>query len=721
MQGQLIRWESVLGSTLPSPWEDAPVDAMQRDSESSWRQPGDHDATTHGNFDDLFDDELLDNHEAPAVELGDRRHESIRSSRVSESALRQPKVQPGSTPVVSQRRYLALTTLGALTSVDQDTHQTVVFDSFDTSARRNFRFTDHYGYTMASMAPQGILFACDAEDDSPSAVFFRPFDDTPGLQMEWSVHFPTGETVEAVALGGIPNLGSYADVMSDTLGVVDEARTSAATAIVATSRGFLRFFGPSGMQRYIWALGRPVVSMAAGPHSVVIVYESAALHAAHVQLEYMVIELLQFTIMQQGVVPLPPGATLTWVGFNELGCPAFFDSEGLLYVLDRSWRPGQGRWVPALDTSVALLPASSDVDMEARTETPKARCWPLGVTSTHLLGVLLPMSQRYPLATGPRPVMQELELSFCVVQRDSPSAPLEEMALRRALLADAVRDSRAAIHTDVSPARLPGPDGDPAAIALEADKALLQLVQVACKADRYARAMDASRALHSEATLDAALKIADFFHLPSLAERLEQVRAPLAEKKQFEMDIVNRACGIDALLRNVARVPVPVPQAGGPPEAASPVKTLAREDLQRDGFDARAKRLTGSSTLAREGVAHKQAPDHIPTPPPASALPSEWSSLPPTHAGSEPTPTPPPPAPSGRANPFARTHSVAKERQLQKSQSFFDRVEAPGKRKSDEDGAGSDRTEKRNTSRQSTLANFAFEPPVPPGNTGSPP
>ena len=79
---------------------------------------------------------------------------------------------------------------------------------------------------------------------------------------------------------------------------------------------------------------------------------------------------------------------------------------------------------------------------------------------------------------------------------------------------------------------------------------------------------------------------------------------------------------------------------------------------------------------------------------------------------SSPAPTwaePVGPRATPRANPFARTHSAARERELHKSESFFDRVEAPKRKSGDE----TPRSEKRvaSSERQSTLASFAYERP----------
>ena len=684
-QGQLVRWESVIGTTLPSPFEqlqfahaqaepDVPAEELEED------------------LDDLFDDTPIDE---PATHKPVARRRP--APRADVNVLTQPSFQPGSTPMEAQRRYLSVTTFGTLTAVDQDTHQTISFESYDTSQRRNFRFTDHYGYKMASVAPQGILFACEAESENPSTIFYRPFDDVPGIQTEWSINLAPNENAVAIALGGVVNAGSYADVHVGSTTMVDEGKTSAATAVVATSQGYLRFLGMSGMQRYVWSLGLPVVTLAASATAVLVVYRAANVSPNHVHLEYMLIDLTQLATLQHGPLPLVPEATLTWAGFNELGAPAVFDSMGTLYVLDRAWRPGQARWVPALDTTHALLPARASAAEESESRVPRVRCWPISVTATHLLGLLLPMTRTYPQVTTARPVVQELAMAMCVTQRENAATPLEEAALRSSLLANATRDARAATGDETLRAsRLPVEQSDPSALEIEADKALLQLVQLACKADRYARALDGTRALHSEATLDAALKIASFFHLPSLADRLELVRAPLAVRKELEEETTDRACGVDALLRNTARLPVPVAEQATGTTAPTP----SSQRLQESFLPRRPSETHGRSALAQEGIAQKQAMDSSQTAPSSSAMT--------TQTPSSTNDTLPTPAPPTRSNPFARTQSVARERQLQKNPTGYDRNYAPQKRKAPEtEGNGSD---KRASGKQATLAKFAYMP-----------
>ena len=63
------------------------------------------------------------------------------------------------------------------------------------------------------------------------------------------------------------------------------------------------------------------------------------------------------------------------------------------------------------------------------------------------------------------------------------------------------------------------------------DKILLQLVQGACKADNLSRALDIARLMHNPATVEAASKVAAFYHLPGLQERIQGVKITTDQKR----------------------------------------------------------------------------------------------------------------------------------------------------------------------------------------------
>ncbi|EPQ25952.1 uncharacterized protein PFL1_06407 [Pseudozyma flocculosa PF-1] len=615
----------------------------------------------------------------------------------------QEPFQPTSTPMRAQRRYLSFNMVGMVTAVDQDTHQTISFESFDMAARRNFRFTDHHGYSMASLGPQGVLFACRQQGDSPSGVYFKPFESWNSLGSEWTLNLVGNEQVEVVALSG----GDAARPAGSDGDGRDASQSGQGIAIVATSKGYLRFLSTSGMQLYLWALGHQVVSMAASSRYAFVVYRAAggALND-HQSLGYSVIDLHNFDVVQEGLLPLASNVHVRWVGFNSHHLPAIYTSDGVLFALDRAHRTRQGRWVPLLDTNLlkdrsssvaeggaaATATTTSEAAMRA---TSSLNYWPVALSSKQLMVLFLRSGQQYPEVDGTRPLIQELDLEVPLINRESGTGAQEEKSLRESLMASMVRDARyAGLAPPADEAGL-----DAGMLEMGSDKALLQLIQLACKADRHSRALDAARRLHSTRTLDAALQIAAFFHLPSLADRLVELRPELEERASRVDDEARRWC--DPSMRGGPAYSSPLASIGGgrprfddeSTSASSAKRRRLLNDALAGDFSRDSPRRSVASTASphasrRTADVHASSP-RASTPPRAAPSAAAASAVEPSPAMGN-TPLPPRANPFAasnggaggpKANPFARTKAATASsrdasKTMSKSTSFFERVDA---------------------------------------------
>lgn len=679
--GQLIRWQKVIGDSSPSPFEHVEHAVLTakahqgREAKRGRAQSNDIDDLFRGT--DLDDDEEGDDvmmdlqgdrrdARAKANAYGDDEIESnyYGRNRMALSAPRtrpQATFQPCSTPMRNKRRFLCFNMIGTLVANDQGSHQSISFESHDAGARRNWRFVDHFGYSMASMGESGALFASQSQKKSdenasgdgqegeshPSTVYFKPFEATGAWAAaggEWTVSLPRGEEAVAVAMAGrSQSRTSSSAAAASTLGV-----ECCPTAIVATSNGYLRFFSGSGLQRYIWAFGSQVVAMAAGKGLAVVVHRDAATMDGFQNLSYSLIDLGTFAIQQQGAIPLGKEVTLAWLGFNSLDVPALYDSTGKLYVLDRAFGAnGQARWVPCLDTDLiktssarkAANSGGDGIDEEEEEDDideavkPKLRYWPVGLTTSHMMSIMMRDSQLHPDANASsRPLIQEIELAMPVVGQDTPVAPLEEEHLRSIMLAQSIRDSRMA-------RRLQGRNEDindddealpePRTLDHNADKALLQLIQHACKSDRHARALDAARELHGGRMLDAALQIAAFFHLASLADRMDELRAWVSTRPQRDE---TRAFGLlppSAVSEEVVTVPRILASSSQEPAAltssmAAQRSKEAKAALSRP-FETSNRKAFGRGSLPLQQREHGQASSPASTPTPEKAKVSQMT------------------------------------------------------------------------------------------------
>lgn len=108
---------------------------------------------------------------------------------------------------------------------------------------------------------------------------------------------------------------------------------------------------------------------------------------------------------------------------------------------------------------------------------------------------------------------------------DNMQGQLEESYVRQTLSVNSLRDRQIAANSTAF-------ESDISRAELSIDKALLQLIQTACKADKLSRALDLATLLTSTNSIESAAQIANFYHLPGLKEKISALR----EVKEDELD-----------------------------------------------------------------------------------------------------------------------------------------------------------------------------------------
>ncbi|KDQ16190.1 hypothetical protein BOTBODRAFT_173106 [Botryobasidium botryosum FD-172 SS1] len=507
-EGNLSRWPDPIPSTYPHPCGvvsavSAAIDKMAKAKaqyeELFGKEDGDavaRDAVDavdeEGGEEDLYEKDWIIDDMPEAGGRGDRTIAGLKEMVNVTKA--QPAFQPGSTPFKNKKRFLAFNMIGVVEVTDQDTHQIINVEFHDQSLRRGYHFQDHLSINMASLGERGALYACPAEGDHASRINYKPYD-TWGSQNEWSMELPRNEQVIAIA-SGAPAMQQAGEPDESDLG-------GNGHVVVATSKGYVRFFTGGGMQRYIWTVGGEVVAMVAGVEWVFVVHREGGTSLDGCQnLRFTLIALHSLDIIQEGRLPLLKGVTLKWIGFTEEGVPAMYDSNYIVSILDRCRRPTQGRWVPVLDTNTL-----------ARKKGKDESYWAVGLSEQSFSCIILKGLQEFP--EFPRPLIQELDVQMPLLVMDTQQFEVEERFLREEIQLGMIKDALTGGITTTA---------EIAKRELALDKSLIGLIQAACKADQLQRALDITNMLHHLASFDTAAKLAGFYHLVGVQEKINALR-----------------------------------------------------------------------------------------------------------------------------------------------------------------------------------------------------
>ncbi|KAG6829481.1 hypothetical protein H0H92_004362 [Tricholoma furcatifolium] len=439
--------------------------------------------------------------------------------------------------------------------------------------------------------------------------------------------------------------------------------------------------------------------MVAGPEWVFVVHRAGATTIDGSQnLSYSIINFEDFSVKQRDVLPLPKGHTLKWIGLSDQGAPAMYDSAGYVHILTKFRIPHHASWARILDTNLLERRQGKDESY-----------WPVGITESNFNCLILKGRQEHP--GFPRPLIQELPL--CIPFR--LDEPKEEFIARESLLVQIALDSlEEELTTDEILQR-----------ERTMDREFIILIQAACKADNVPRAIELTKLLHNLASFDSAMKLADFYHLAGLREKIGLLKADREENEDRLVAARNK--------RRRWLKPDPPLREVQPPNGSSrvdllgdvrPPPTIDRPRLARVTAPvvetSRYSSVAPTSSFA-PSVDSPSLVDDVDSPASTSYGDGKRKRTEPEEFDSS-FATPPPP--KQKANPFARKPGQevrnpfarkvdANGKTLQKSESFFEKVSAA----ESEAGTQSKRpfakpaAKEKGAVRQTTL--FGMAPPKP--------
>ncbi|TYZ67205.1 hypothetical protein PybrP1_001390 [[Pythium] brassicae (nom. inval.)] len=425
------------------------------------------------------------------------------------------------------------------------TQENVVTVAFADKARRGFKFSDKYLFSMAALGDTGAFFGVprrardDAWDDDDvdsdqnddavrsSFVFYRPFEAW-APNSSWHAELPAGEDAECVAAG--------ADFCA-----------------VATSLHCLRVYTAGGVAYALARLPGRVVTMCARGSRLAVVYQNDACGDSGA-LAFQLLKVRvgaaaqRVTLLATGRVPLSPPpvdvrataaenaatradprrwATLTWLGLDDRLVLYAVDSRGCVLTLSASvgWN-----WFPvgcvggSYNSSNAALPS----------------VFPLGVVNDTLLYVPLEPGARVPRLRGKhRPV----PLAFALRTASFPPSTALSSSKKQKRSAATDPATGAAVNVLWQNVRLCALEAaadeqddsagererDAVQEQAEMDKALILMMKAACASDEPARVLDLAKCLHLAKSHQIAQKLAVHFGLRQLQSELFQLYVHMFE------------------------------------------------------------------------------------------------------------------------------------------------------------------------------------------------
>ncbi|XP_059813598.1 WD repeat and HMG-box DNA-binding protein 1 isoform X2 [Hypanus sabinus] len=398
---------------------------------------------------------------------------------------KQKPFQPCSTPSHLSHRFMVWNSIGIIRCYSDDQDNAIDVEFHDTSIHHAIHLSNFLNHTMADLSHEAVLLACAKSDEHPSTLQCIHFNSR-DTNKEWMVDLADNENIEAICLGQ-------------------------GWAAVSTSALIVRIFSIGGIQKELFSLPGPVVSMSGHGEQLMISYHRGTGFDGDQCLGVQLMELGKRKSQVLHGVPLPLSrkSYLTWQGFSAEGTPAFADSDGIVRMLNRSLGK---TWIPISNTRDHCKSKSDHYWVIGIHENPQQlRCIPC-------------KGAKFP-PTLPRPTVTVLPLKLPYCQTTSEKGQMEEQYWRSVLFHN---------HFDYLEAN--NYEFDLAAenqAVKEQQELLMKMFALSCKVDREFRCEELSEFM-TQNVLNLAIKYASRSKRLTLAQHLSD----LAQEKAATLTAV---------------------------------------------------------------------------------------------------------------------------------------------------------------------------------------
>ncbi|KAM9203010.1 WD repeat and HMG-box DNA-binding protein 1 isoform 1-T1 [Dugong dugon] len=397
---------------------------------------------------------------------------------------RQKPFQSGSTPLHLTHRFMVWNSVGIIRCYNDEQDNAIDVEFHDTSIHHATHLSNTLNYTVADLSHEAILLACESTDEIASKLHCLHFSSWDSSK-EWIVDMPQNEDIEAICLGQ-------------------------GWAAAATGALLLRLFTVGGVQKEVFSLPGPVVSMAGHGEQLFIVYHRGTGFDGDQCLGVQLLELgrKKKQIPCGDPLPLTRKSYLTWVGFSAEGTPCYVDSEGIVRMLNR----GLGNtWTPVCDTREHCKGKSDHYWVVGVHENPQQlRCIPC-------------KGSRFP-PTLPRPAVAILSFKLPYCQIATEKGQMEEQYWRSVMF-----------HNYLDYLAKTGYEYEETTkdqAIREQQELLMKMLALSCKLEREFRCVELAD-LMTQNAVNLAIKYASRSRKLILAQRLSE----LAMEKAAELAV----------------------------------------------------------------------------------------------------------------------------------------------------------------------------------------